>query len=331
MGSDRQNTSCGDEWDKSQERIWFLLILQFIVAIAGNGFAIYRFVVHERMWHTGIVYAFNLAISDTLYAFSLLPMAAYYYPPKDWKYGSVFCKLDRFFFFCNLYGSTFFVACISLNRYVAIVHPFFAHGRIEARHAKLVSGVVWLLVIAISAPVLHFSTLKHIMIKNTSTTYCIGSAIFLDLPSYWPYSLFLAAFGCGLPFILTAFSCMAIVCRVIQSQSLTAEEKRKVKTLVLVVVVLYALIYLPFHALRNLNLYNLMSGKCISLVYYFYQAAKILVHFHICIHPLVYAALADSMQEYCCRCFQPQKEMSKEEENEGLRLRKQTQDFQDQS
>ncbi|KAH0628782.1 hypothetical protein JD844_010299 [Phrynosoma platyrhinos] len=318
-----QAANCKQQLDSFQEQIWFLLILQFILAVAGNGFAIYRFVFREHQWHTGTVYAFNLAVSDLLYALSLLPIASYYYPPKDWRYGLVLCKLERFFFFCNLYGSTFFVACISLNRYIAIVHPFFAHGRIEPRHAKLLSGAVWLLVMAISAPVLAFSTLEHSE-NNTNRTYCLGSAFKPDLPKYWPYSLFLAAFGCGLPFFLTTFSCMAIACTVIRSHSLTATEKYKVKALVCMVVVLYALFYLPFHILRNLNLHNHMHSKCNIPVNHFYQVTKILVNFHICIHPLVYAAMTDSMQEYCCRCFRWWKEVHEEEKNVELRLCNQT-------
>nr|XP_060619295.1 P2Y purinoceptor 11-like [Anolis sagrei ordinatus] len=320
-------TNCRPRLDKFQEDIWYLFVLQSVLAVAGNGFAIYRFVVGERQWHTGIVYAFNLTVSDLLCAFSLLPIASYYYPPKDWKYGAVFCKLDRFLFFCNLYGSTFFVACISLNRYVAIVHPFFAHGRLEPRHAKLVSGAVWLLVMAISAPVFTFSALENAS-ENNNRMICLGSASRAELPKYWPYSLFLAAFGCGLPFLLTAFSCVAIVCAVIHSHSLTAEEKWKVKTLVGIVVVLYALFYLPFHVLRNLNLHNRMHENlqnrtpknCNVLVYDFYQMAKILVNFHICIHPLVYAALTDSLRHHCFRCFRWRKEVHEEEKNVEIRL-----------
>lgn len=298
-------SSCKD-LDELQQWLWPILALQFVLAVAGNGFAIYRFLARERSsWHAGIVYAFNLAVSDLLYAFSLLPLAAYYYPEKDWRYGDAFCKLDRFFFFSNLYGSTFFVACISLNRYIAIVHPFFAHGRLEPRHAKLLSAGVWLLVAAISAPVLRFSTIEQR--NSTNHTKCLGSASDGQLGQYWPYSLFLAVFGCVLPFLLTAFSCGAILYTVLRNRNITAVEKRKVKALVCAVVALYTVSYLPFHALRNLNLKARMEGKeCCRetyLIYALYQLSKILVHFHICLHPLLYAALADSLQEYCCRGF----------------------------
>ncbi|XP_077185870.1 P2Y purinoceptor 11 [Paroedura picta] len=300
--------SCKEGLDEFQEKLWPILALQFVLALAGNGFALFRFLTRERSsWHTGIVYAFNLAVSNLLYAFSLLPLVLYYYPEKDWRYGLAFCKLDRFLFFVNLYGSTFFVACISLNRYVAIVHPFFAHGRLEPRHAKLFSAGVWALVAALSAPVLRFSTTE---LRNgthgASRTECLGSTSKAQLEQYWPYSLFLLAFGFVLPFLLTTLSCGAILATVLRNQNITVAEKRKVKLLVCAVVVLHALFYLPFHILRNLNLRTRMGGTedcgAIRWIYTLYQLAKILVHFHICIYPLVYAAVADSLKGVCCRC-----------------------------
>ncbi|XP_066468797.1 P2Y purinoceptor 11 [Tiliqua scincoides] len=295
-----------------QNQIWFIPILQFILAVAGNVFAIYRFVAYERTWHSGIIYTFNLTISNLLYALSLVPLALYYKQPKTWTFGLPLCKLDRFLFFCNLYGSTFFVACISLNRYVAIVHPFFSHGYMEPRHAKLLSGLVWLLVVAISTPVLKFSTLDYDRSTNTTVQLCVGSAVKEQLANYWPYSLFLMGFGCGLPFILTSVSCGAILHTVLRNCNITKVEKRKVKTLIGVVVTLYAIFYFPYHILRNLNLHYRMQStnkmnesESSRVVPVLYQLAKLLVQFHICIHPFVYAALADSIQETChCQCRQ---------------------------
>ncbi|XP_063150377.1 P2Y purinoceptor 11 [Candoia aspera] len=307
--------SCRDKLDHFQEQLWVIIVLQFLFAVVGNGFTIYYFVTCQRTWHSGIIYSFNLALCDLFYAISLLPLAAYYFPPKDWKYNSFFCKLDRFVFFFNLYSSTFFITCISLNRYIAIVHPFFAHERIEPFHAKLVSGAVWLLAMAISAPVLHFSSLE----KKDNATHCLGSARDSELRAYWPYSLFLLTFGCGLPFLLTLFSCVAIVCAIRRSHGTTREEKCKVKILISTIVLLYALFYLPFHVLRNMNLANRMHSRCSLSLVIVYQIAKILVHFHVCIHPFIYAALAKSMPKCCCRGLQRQKELQAKEKNVELR------------
>ncbi|XP_067416454.1 P2Y purinoceptor 11 [Emydura macquarii macquarii] len=292
--------SCNGSFSTFQEGMWPALALEFLLAFAGNSFAVYRFVACERRWHTGIVFSFNLAVSDLLYALSLPFLAIYYYPPKHWRYGLALCKLERFLFTCNLYGSIFFLTCISLNRYLGIVHPFLVHGRLESRHAKLLSGAVWLLVGAISAPTLHFSTLR----TRENSTECLGSATDAQLPTYLPYSLCLAALACALPFLLTLFSYAAIFRTVCRNPNITPLEKRKVGGLVSVGVALYAVSYLPYHILRNLNLGLRLAARVQDcqralLVHSAYQLSKILVTLNICTHPLLYAALADSMRGCC--------------------------------
>nr|XP_032655094.1 P2Y purinoceptor 11-like [Chelonoidis abingdonii] len=295
--------ACNASFNAFQEHMWPVLTVEFFLAFGGNAFAIYRFVAHERSWHTGIVYSFNLAVSDLLYALSLPFLAAYYYPPKHWRYGLALCKLERFLFSCNLYGSIFFLTCISVNRYLGIVHPLLVHGRLEPRHAKLLSGATWLLVAGLSAPTLHFSALQ----PRGNCTECLGSATDEQLPQYLPYSLFLAAVGCGLPFLLTLLSYAAILRTVCRNPHITRLEKRKVGRLVSVGVALYAVSYLPYHTLRNLNLHlrqrYLQDGHLnfqhALPIHSAYQLSKILVTLNICAHPLLYSALADSMRGWC--------------------------------
>ncbi|XP_032067339.1 P2Y purinoceptor 11 [Thamnophis elegans] len=300
-----------EDLDYFQEKLWVVIVLQFIFAVLGNGFTIYHFVAWERTWHPGMIFSFNLALSDLFYAISLLPLATYYFPPKNWSYGCLLCKLDRFVFFVNLYGSTFFIACISLNRYIAVVHPFFARERVEPFHAKVVSGVMWLLAIAISAPVLHFTTLD----LKGNATLCLGSAPKSQFPAYQPYSWFLLAVGCGLPFVLTLFSCVAIVCAVRRSHGTTRDEKCKVMILISTVVLLYALFYWPFHIFRNLNFYYRAKDNRNKTIYITYQITRILVNFHVCIHPFIYAALAKNMPKGCCKALQRQKQLQGKEKH----------------
>ena len=40
-----------------------------------------------------------------------------------WIFGSFLCKFGTFTTMINFYGSTFFLVAISIDRYIAIVHP----------------------------------------------------------------------------------------------------------------------------------------------------------------------------------------------------------------
>ncbi|XP_075062954.1 P2Y purinoceptor 11 [Mixophyes fleayi] len=271
--------------------------IEFVLAVLGNGFAIWLLGPGgSKNPHAGIIFSLNLAVSDLAYALSLPLLVAYYAMKKNWIFGLDLCKVERFLFNCNLYGSIFFITCISVNRCLGIVYPFYARGRVESRHAKLASVAVWVMVATISAPVFVFSTLK----VDKNVTECIGTALDIKLGSYLPYSLFLAGFGCGLPFVITLLSYIGIARAVWKSHGLESREKRKVITMVCVVVALYSISFLPYHILRNLNLYTRWmptpNCKWSSYVHSTFQITRALVALNPCVHPLLYTSVMDNVR-----------------------------------
>nr|XP_021157040.1 suppressor of SWI4 1 homolog [Columba livia] len=137
----------------------------------------------------GSVYSFHLALSGLLYSLSLLFLAAYYYPPKDWRYGAALCKLERFLFNCNLYGGTFFLACISLNRFLAIVHPLRTRGRLHRRGAH---ALTFLLTAACYAAVLRTVWRNRHLgpVEKRKVGLLVGAGMALYAFSYLPYHVF---------------------------------------------------------------------------------------------------------------------------------------------
>ncbi|XP_067829067.1 P2Y purinoceptor 11 [Heptranchias perlo] len=274
--------------------------VEFVLAFLGNSLAIWMFLCRDKPWHTGIVYAFSLAVNDLLYVITLPLLILYYSNGKDWVFGEAICKIERFLFTCNLYGSTFLITCISLNRYLGIVHPMFAHNHLQAKHAWFTSLAVWVLASAITSPAFVFSEVK--VLRNRSE--CLGTASDEMLSHYFPYSLFLAALGCAVPFTVTLGSYLSIFRAVHNSQSLKSSEKRRVALLVCVVVVLYAVSFIPYNILRNTNLYRRLHSldKKPSSIYTAYQVSKGLVTLNMCIHPLLYATLLDNVRGLCVNC-----------------------------
>ncbi|XP_069737694.1 P2Y purinoceptor 11 [Phaenicophaeus curvirostris] len=292
---------CGN-FSAFQESLWPVLAAQFPPALLGNGLAVYRLAVGDGAWHGGVVYAFHLALSGLLYSLSLPFLAAYYFPPKSWRYGSALCKLERFLFNCNLYGGAFFVACIGLHRYLGVVHPLRVRGRLGPGEAQALSVAVWVLAAALSAPTLVFSELRE---TEEGAVECVGSAAPRRLPQFYPYSLVVAALGCAAPFLLTAWCYAAVLRTVWRNPHLSRAEKRKVGMLVAVGVALYAFSYLPYHVFRNLNLWRRLPrpGRedcAVSrAVHAAAQVGKILVNVNVCLQPLLYAALADGVWGCC--------------------------------
>ncbi|XP_076975520.1 suppressor of SWI4 1 homolog [Tamandua tetradactyla] len=301
-----------------EDFLWPVLVAECLVAVTGNGLALYRFSTRERRpWHPAVVFSAQLAVSDLLYSLTLPPLAAYFYPPKHWRYGDTACRLERFLFTCNLLGSIIFITCISLNRYLGTVHPFFARSHLRPKHAWAVSAAGWALAALLAAPTLSFSRLKGPPQGQGRGTEggvrCLGTADDSRLEAYWAYSLVLALLGCGLPLLLTLAAYGALGRAVRRSPSVTAAEKLRVAVLVASGVALYASSYVPYHVTHVLNVraQQRWRERCPSFAnttqavaalslgpYLCYQVTRGLVPLAICLHPLLYMAVAPSLG--CC-------------------------------
>lgn len=76
------------------------------------------------------VYMANLAVIHLFFILSL-PLRIYYYYNQShsvaWTPGSVFCPLTFALKYISMYGGIFFLACIGIDRYLAVTHPVLWH------------------------------------------------------------------------------------------------------------------------------------------------------------------------------------------------------------
>lgn len=305
-----------------EDFLWPMLVAVFLVALAGNSLALYRFCTQDhRPWHPAVIFSAQLAVSDLLYALTLPPLAAYFYPPKHWSYGETACRLERFLFTCNLLGSVIFITCISLNRYLGIVHPFFTHSQLRPKHAWAISAAGWALAALLAAPMLSFSHLsgpqqegKCTVDRPLACIKCLGTADDKQLEAYRVYSLALVALGCGLPLLLSLVAYGALGQAVLQSHGMTAANKLHVMMLVAGGIALYASSYVPYYVTGVLNVYARQRWRALCpgfasaaqakaalswRTYVAHQVTRGLVPLAICVHPLLYMAVVPSLD--CCR------------------------------
>ncbi|XP_030645592.1 P2Y purinoceptor 11 [Chanos chanos] len=271
--------------------------VEFCVAFVGNAFALVLLLTKERQnWHTGVVFSCNLVISDLLYVLTLPLLIIYYSKDKNWTFGVAACKIERFLFTCNLYVSIFFIMCISVNRYVAIVHPFFARSHVCPKHAKITSLIIWIIVAIISMPVFKYASTQRADSKNV--TLCVSSSHGTEIGfSHFSYRLSLAVIGFLIPLVVTFASYLGVIRVVFRNANISSQEKRKVALLVGSVCTLYALSFVPFHILQIYHYYP-RNKSCLK--YNAYQISKGLATLNMCIHPLLYMAVFDSIRMVCC-------------------------------
>lgn len=104
----------------------------------------------------------NLCVSDLLFLLSLPLWAVYYSWGYSWPFGRAACKISGTLHNLNLYASIFFITCMSMDRYLAIVHPLRSQSARDPVRARVMCILVWVLAFACSSPILALRDTYHI-------------------------------------------------------------------------------------------------------------------------------------------------------------------------
>ncbi|XP_056239267.1 type-2 angiotensin II receptor-like [Seriola aureovittata] len=104
----------------------------------------------------------NLCVSDLLFLLSLPLWAVYYSRGYSWPFGRVACKICGLLHNLNLYASIFFITSMSMDRYLAIVHPLRSQSARDPKRARLTCILVWVLACACSAPTFALRDTHHL-------------------------------------------------------------------------------------------------------------------------------------------------------------------------
>ncbi|XP_053349102.1 P2Y purinoceptor 11-like [Clarias gariepinus] len=271
-----ENSNCSSKFQKNL--LPSIYSVELGMALVMNIVTLWVLVTKKRTnWNTGVVFFCNLLISNILYALTLPFLIDYYSKGRKWDYGEAFCKIERFLFTCNLYISIYFIMCISVIRYLAIVHPFFTHEHIHLKHAKIISVFIWIYVASISSPIFYYSSVKS---NRCSLVSHKDKKLIVRV--------FMAVIGCLVPFVVTFASYFGILMTVFKNANITPLEKKKVCLIVGLVSILYAVSFLPYHILQIWH----YSLKEVGILNYYLcngnQMGKVLACLNMCFHPILY-------------------------------------------
>uniref|UniRef100_I3KZ84 Si:dkey-78k11.9 n=1 Tax=Oreochromis niloticus TaxID=8128 RepID=I3KZ84_ORENI len=271
-------------------------ILVFITGMVANGLGLRSVLQKWEKLGNVSVFVFSLGLADILYLLTLPFLMVYYFKDDQWIFGEAFCKTTRFFFNLNLYGSIGFLTCISVYRYLAIVHPMRMMGRITVTHSVAISVMVWLLVSVQSLPDMFFPKSP-----TNNTKRCFDTTSDEYVGDYLKYSLGWTLTGFCIPLFIT-LSCyghmIAVLCR---NDNIDEVLKQRSLKLLFILILLFSVCYIPYHILKNLNLLSRLSvikGTCHKWsngVYIGHQISRGLVCLNSALNPLVYLHVSEDI------------------------------------
>ncbi|XP_077322884.1 G-protein coupled receptor 68 [Lithobates pipiens] len=235
------------------------------------------------------IYLVNLTLADLLYIFSLPFWLQYVLQHDDWTYNETMCKICGILLYENIYISIAFLCCISMDRYLALVHPFRFHKLRTMKAATIISLVIWLKELLTSYiffahgevskdPDSHIVCFEHYPIKN------------------WEHSINYYRFFAGFlfPIFLLLFSYCKIFKVVRKSQGTQLRKKLQIKQLVLSTVVIFLVCFGPYHILVVVR--SLFEKTCsfASKIFNVYHFSLLLTSFNCVADPMLYCFASEN-------------------------------------
>lgn len=123
----------------------------FIVGLLGNSLAIFVVVRYAKMKTVTNIYILNLALADELYILGI-PFVGTNSLLSYWPYGDFFCKVCMTTDTMSQFTSTFCLTAMSIDRYLAVVHPIRSAKWRKPQAAKVVSAMVWVVSFLVVLP-----------------------------------------------------------------------------------------------------------------------------------------------------------------------------------
>ncbi|XP_060793824.1 neuromedin-K receptor [Neoarius graeffei] len=242
-----------------------------VIAVFGNLVVIWIIVAHKRMRTVTNYFLLNLAVSDATMAALNTPVNFVYAAHGDWYFGDAYCKFHNFFPVACVFASIYSMTAIAVDRYIAIIHPL--KPRISAMLTRVVILCVWGAAVVLAFPLCFYSKTKAT--PNRTLCYVAWPRLFSDA---FMYHIIVAVLVYLLPLVVIAITYSVIGVTLwgggmpgnsSDNYQEQLQAKRKVVKMMVVVVVTFALCWLPYHIYFIIAglYYNVSKWKFIQQVY----------------------------------------------------------------
>ncbi|KAM9426327.1 somatostatin receptor type 2-like [Pholidichthys leucotaenia] len=272
--------------------ITFIYFMVCTVGLCGNALVIYVILRYAKMKTVTNIYILNLAVADVLCMMSL-PFIALQLALVHWPFGQALCKLIMTVDSLNQFTSIFSLMVMSIDRYLAVVHPIRSTKWRKPQAARLINLTVWGISLLVNLPTLIFSGLNKVPVCG----------IVWPEPQdvYYTAFIFYTFFiGFFLPLAVICLCYLLIIVKVKSSGLRVGSTKRKrserkVTRMVSIVVAVFVLCWLPFYVFNVASVTSSIHPT--SAVKSTFDFVVVLGYANSCANPVLYAFLSDNFKK----------------------------------
>nr|BAO01083.1 neuropeptide GPCR A33 [Nilaparvata lugens] len=282
-----------------QKCFWICLFLPMLfVAVAGNIIVMWIVLAHRRMRTVTNYLLVNLSLADLLMSLLNCIFNFIFMVNSHWPFGAFYCTVNNFVANFTVADSVFTLVAISIDRYLAIVHPL--KHRTSKKRALLMLLSVWLASTLLAIPCILYSTTMTKRYKNGNyKTICYmkwPDGQYPQSSREYIYNLIFLGFTYLIPVVSMA-ACYGVIGHHLwgsksigertqrQLQAITA--KRKVVRMLITVVSIFALCWLPYHSYFIFAYHN-QSVAVKTYIQHIYLAFYWLAMSNAMVNPIIY-------------------------------------------
>ncbi|XP_029972932.1 B2 bradykinin receptor-like [Salarias fasciatus] len=253
-----------------------------VLGIIMNVFVLLVFWLHKKACTVPEIYLCNLAAADLLLTAFLSFWAKIIANQYKWQFSDHLCKVFHAAIVMNAFSSIYFLVMISIDRYLALVHPLSHQSLRRPRTAKLVCFVVWSLALVFTCPTIIYREVEH----YHQTSICV-----LNIPHSLLYSGIMIIFTFIIPtgFILyfTVKILKALRNRLSTKMNSNSQaQEQKATTLVLSVLLAFLICWVPYHVVNIITM---------LVKLYKVEGCRFVINLSICINMFTYLAFFNSV------------------------------------
>ncbi|KAM5164751.1 neuromedin-U receptor 1 [Mantella aurantiaca] len=301
--------------------ICIIYLIIFAVGAVGNTLTCIVIIKHKIMRTPTNYYLFSLAISDLLVLLFGMPLELYdLWSNYPFLFGRGGCSFKTLLFETVCFASILNVTALSVERYIAVVHPLRAKYVVTRNHAKRVIISVWVLSILCSVP--------NTSLFGIHDLYIIGygiipnSAICTLVRPKWIYNLVIqitTIFFFFLPMCTISVLYLLIglqlkrekMLQVLEAKSggdgdsyqnvrLQQEKsrRRQVTKMLFILVVVFGICWAPFHTERLMwSFINNWTDEMHEMFSFVHVISGVLFYLSSAVNPILYNLLSTRFRE----------------------------------
>lgn len=275
--------------------ITFIYFVVCAVGLSGNALVIYVILRYAKMKTVTNIYILNLAVADVLFMMSL-PFIAMQLALVHWPFGAALCRLVMTVDSLNQFTSIFCLMVMSIDRYLAVVHPIKSTKWRKPRMAKTINLAVWGVSLLVNMPIVIYSGL----ITKPGGCFC---TIVWPEPQEVYYTVFMFytfILGFFMPLLVICLCYLLIIIKVKSSGLRVGSSKRKrsekkVTRMVSIVVAVFVLCWLPFYVFNVTSVTGTIDTT--PILRSTFAFVVVLGYANSCANPILYAFLSDNFKK----------------------------------